>query len=170
MLVRGEMPAWYYLIMSTTRLVPLIKKEAEAAMLGPEVRPVQVGEPLMTTIWKVFMQGAKESLEAILRPEQVAVGVNGGLSILVHGIRALMQQSPGLVCVKLDLRNAFNEVDRAALVRAVRSHHELRDILPLMVSTYLPETTAVMGRACERLFGEGEERGCLLYTSPSPRD
>ena len=77
-----------------------------------------------------------------------------------------MQQSPGLVCVKLDLRNAFNEVDRAALVRAVRSHHELRDILPLMVSTYLPETTAVMGRACERLFGEGEERGDVSTGGP----
>jgi hypothetical protein len=112
------------------------------------------------------MEAMNKKMEAIFRPQQVAVGVKGGLSILVHGVRALMQQSPDLVCVKLDLRNAFNEVDRAALVRAVRSHHELRDILPLMVSTYLPETTAVMGRACERLFGEGEERGDVSTGGP----
>jgi hypothetical protein len=48
----------------------------------------------------------------------------------------------------------------------VRSHPELRDIIPLMVSTYLPETTAVMGRACERLFPEGEERGDVSTGGP----
>lgn len=71
MLVRGELPDWYYLLMSTTRLVPLVKKEAGDGMLGPEVRPVQVGEPLMTTIWKVFMKQAREALERILRPGDV---------------------------------------------------------------------------------------------------
>ena len=84
--------------------------------------------------------------------EQVAVGVNGGLSILVHGIRALMQQSPGLVCVKMDLSNAFNEVERAALVEAVRRHPELHDLLPFMANTYTPETMAVVGATKDRLF------------------
>ena len=88
----------------------------------------------------------------------------GGLSILVHGVRALMQQSPGLVCVKLDLRNAFNEVERAALVEAVYSYPELHDLVPLMVKTYAPETTAVMGRRCEALF-EGE-RGDVSQGGP----
>ena len=125
---------------------------------------MQVGDPLITTTWKVLMGGVQRKLEGILRPQQVAVGVQGGLSILVHGVRALMQQSPGLVCVKLDLRNAFNEVERAALVEAVYSYPELRDLVPLMVKTYAPETTAVMGRGCEALF-EGE-RGDVSQGGP----
>ena len=165
MAARGELPDWYYYLISSTKMVPVVKRHDPDAP-GPEVRPVQVGDPLIATTWKTIMAEMGEKMEGILRPQQVAVGVKGGLSILVHGVRAMLQQSPGLVVVKLDLRNAFNDVDRAELVRAVRSHHELGDILPLMVNTYVPETVAVMGRDCESLFSEGEERGDVSTGGP----
>ena len=53
---------------------------------GPEVRPVQVEDPLFTTIWKALLRDMQDKFEAIFRPEQVAVGVKGGLSIMIHGI------------------------------------------------------------------------------------
>ena len=90
--------------------------------------PVQMGDPLITTIWKALLRDMQEKLAAIFRPEQVAVGVKGGLSIMIHGIRALLQQSPEMVCVKMDLKNAFNEVERAALVEAVREHPQLHSL------------------------------------------
>ena len=117
--------------MSTTKLVPLVKRHNPEEP-GPEVRPVQVGDPLFTTIWKALLRDMQERFEAIFRPQQVAVGVKGGLSIMIHGMRALLQQSPQMVMIKMDLKNAFNEVERAVLVEAVRRHHQLHNLLPYM--------------------------------------
>ena len=96
LLARGELPDWFYLLMSSTKLVPLKKGEAPLGQ-GPAVRPVQVGDPFITSVWKVLMAGVQGRLEAIFRPQQVAVGVQGGLSILVHGVRALLQQPLAVV-------------------------------------------------------------------------
>ena len=76
--------------MSTTKLVPLVKSHNPGGP-GPDVRPVQVGDPLITTIWKALLRDMQERFEAIFRPQQVAVGVKGGLSIMIHGMRALLQ-------------------------------------------------------------------------------
>ena len=164
MIARRELPQWYYLLMSTTKLVPLIKSRNPWGP-GPDVRPVQVGDPLITTIWKALLRDMQEKLAAIFRPEQVAVGVKGGLSIMIHGMRALLQQSPEMVCVKMDLKNAFNEVERASLVEAVREQPQLHSLLPLMTATYTHETWAMLGRTAESLFGE-EERGDASQGGP----
>ena len=124
-----------------------------------------MGDPLITTIWKALLRDMQERFEAIFRPQQVAVGVKGGLSIMIHGMRALLQQSPQMVMVKMDLKNAFNEVERAVLVEAVRRHHQLHNLLPYMAATYTHETFALMGRTAERLF-EGEERGDASQGGP----
>eukprot|EP00966_Prymnesium_polylepis_P114435 2644459-Prymnesium_polylepis.1 len=44
---------------------------------------------------------------SVLTPQQVAVGVQGGSSILMHGIRATMEHRRDFVVVKIDLRNAY---------------------------------------------------------------
>ena len=56
LIARGELPDWFYLLVSSTKLTPIIKSHDPGA-IGPEVRPVQVGDPLITTIWKVLMGG-----------------------------------------------------------------------------------------------------------------
>ena len=40
--------------MSTTKLVPLVKSHNPGCP-GLDVRPVQVGDPLITTIWKALV-------------------------------------------------------------------------------------------------------------------
>ena len=54
MIARGELPQWFYFLMSTTKLVPLVKSHNPGCP-GPDVRPVQVGDPLITTIWKALV-------------------------------------------------------------------------------------------------------------------
>merc|ERR1712086_900169 len=56
----------------------------------------------------------------VLAPQQVAVGVSGGISIMINGIRILLEQRGDFVLVKIDLKNAYNEIDRSALLRRCR--------------------------------------------------
>lgn len=111
----------------------------------------------MCTIWKHLIRGTRKELENILRPHQVAVGVKGGLSILIHGMRLLMQQNPDHMFVKIDLRNAFNKVERAAMLGAIRSHPALDSLVPMFEKTYVHETMAFVGREKRTLFGVEDE-------------
>eukprot|EP00966_Prymnesium_polylepis_P136815 3161268-Prymnesium_polylepis.1 len=43
----------------------------------------------------------------VLAPQQMAVGVAGGISVLIHGIRVMLEEHPEFVVVRLDLRNAY---------------------------------------------------------------
>lgn len=100
---RGDMPDWYYLI--NIRNLGTYYHELQLDKVGPpcqevvsrcaddgkdpDVRPLQVNDPLMCTIWKHLIKGTRTELESILqrtRPHQVAVGMKGGLSILIHGM------------------------------------------------------------------------------------
>ena len=72
-----------------------------------------MGETDLCAITRTLWSSAEESLAAYLSPQQVAVGVPGGLSILVHGVRELLTHRPDFVVVRLDLANAYNTIDRA---------------------------------------------------------
>ena len=60
---------------------------------------MQVGDSLVTSIWKAIMDKMNPKMEAIFCPQQVAVGVKGGLGILVHGARALLDCGCARLCV-----------------------------------------------------------------------
>ena len=45
-------------------------------------------------------------------------------------IRAILEANPDFVAVKIDLKNAYNEVDRAAILEAILSNPATRDFAP----------------------------------------
>ena len=58
--------------------------------------------------------------------QQVVAGTPGGLSLLVMGVRLLLEVNPGFIVVKTILRNTYNEVKRAAVLRALQASPFLR--------------------------------------------
>ena len=60
----------------------------------------------------------REKARAILQPHQLGVGLPGGAKAAAHAARLLLINS-GRGIVKLDFCNAFNELDRSALINAV---------------------------------------------------
>ena len=61
----------------------------------------------------------------MLWPLQAGVGVSGGAERVVHAVRNWAQRhagQPHKVVLKVDFQNAFNSVDRAAVLQAVRQH------------------------------------------------
>ena len=86
-------------------------------------RPVAVGETLRRLAAKVLLCSYKNTLREYLEPCQVGVGTRGGCEAVVHTCRqwiARNKQDNRKILVKVDISNAFNCVDRSAVLQAVR--------------------------------------------------
>ena len=57
-----------------------------------------------------------------LGPTQLGVGVSRGVEIFAATVRLALESNPRWVVVKVDFRNAFNEVSRVALLRFCAAH------------------------------------------------
>ena len=93
---------------------------------GPDdVRPIAVGETLRRLASKCLCQAMRDSAQELLARVQVGVAVPLGGEAAVHTARQWMHRRGGHatdVFLKVDFHNAFNTVDRAALLRQVRLH------------------------------------------------
>ena len=89
---------------------------------GGGVRPIAVGEILRRLTSKCLMMMVRDDARQYFAPVQLGVGVPSGAEAAVHTVRAWLQRhhaTAGHVMVKLDFTNAFNNVDRRAVLEAV---------------------------------------------------
>jgi hypothetical protein len=129
------LPTWFYLFFSHVKLVAPFKQQTSPGA-SPEVRPIGIGECLRRTITRAVIADRKEVLAGHLLPQQVAVGVPFGIGLLVFGLRAMLEMHPDWVVVKLDLRNAYNEIKRARILQRLLEAETLKDLAPLFWATY----------------------------------
>ena len=69
-----------------------------------------------------------------LGPTQLGVGVSRGAGIFASTVRLALEENPRWVVVKVDFRNAFNEVSRLAFLRFVAAHFP--QLLLLLLAAY----------------------------------
>ena len=143
-------PPWFYSAWAIAGLTPLVKRaltpEEEARRVCPDVRPIAVGEAALRAIWRQMAAAGASAAADILRPQQVAVGVSGGLSILVHGVRMLVEMERGFVVVKLDMRNGYNAVSRSVLLRRLSHHPQLAHWVPFLHLLSGPGSDLLVGQ------------------------
>ena len=118
LLARGEGPSELapHLASATLHALP---KGAD------DLRPIAVGETLRRLVSKCLCKAVWEAARNHLVPLQVGVAAPLGAEAAVHTTRQWAQRHAGSatkVVVKLDCQNAFNMVDRGALLRMVRLH------------------------------------------------
>ena len=104
----ADLPPWFYFLSSTTYMNAPIKTPAPSADRAPDVRPIGAGECLRRAIHSSLATAFKPAFANHLWPQQVAVGVEGGISKLIFGVRLVVGSNPGFIVAKLDLRNAYN--------------------------------------------------------------
>ena len=76
---------------------------------------------------------------------------------LIHGVRFILEQRGDFVVVKLDMKNGFNEISRAVMLRRMAEHPRLAHLVPFLHAVLAsPSELYVKG---ERLFGEGGRQG-----------
>ena len=82
-----------------------------------------VGETWRRLVGKALSGAVIEELRLLLEPTQLGVGTRGGAEALVHTTRQWLHRNrddPQKIRVTLDLENAFNSIDRSAVLAAVR--------------------------------------------------
>jgi len=102
----------------------------------PDVRPLSVGECLRRAIYASVANQFKEPFRDHLWLQQVAVGVPSGLNLLIFSVMMLLELHPDWIVVKLDLRNAYNELKRAAVLSRMQAVDTVRDLVPLTFVSY----------------------------------
>ena len=136
----ADLPGWFYAVVTAVKAALPIKSPAPAPDAAPDIRPIGVGEVLRRAIHSALVAQHKELLRQHLWPQQVAIGVPSGMSVLVFGVRFMLEVHPEFVVVRLDLKNAHNEVKRASMVRRTAAAEHLGALVPLLWATYCPKS------------------------------
>ena len=148
-------PPWFYLLWGAGRLVPLVKARPAPGQ-QPDARPVVVGEPDLSAVLRAVVQPQAAAAAAYLSPQQVAVGVPGGISVVVHGLRELLLEAqPDFVVVRIDLRNAYNACCRSAMFRRLVRSGVLGTAVPLLQRLDGPEGMLFVRDLCHECVWTG---------------
>ena len=118
------------------------------------VRPIAVGFTLRRMSGKMLMCKVNGKCETLLQPNQLGVGTPKGAEAAVHAIRAYVK-SPEMinkVLLKIDMKNAFNQVRRDVILELVKEHTP--EIFQYVYQCY-SKTTSLF-------FGSFSEDGCVL--------
>ena len=89
-------------------------------------RPVAVGETLRRWTAKCVTKKATADCEAYLSPNQLGVGVKCGAEAIIHAASSILHDDnipqEKKWFLQIDFENAFNMIDRGAVISAVRRH------------------------------------------------
>ena len=90
---------------------------------GWGVRPIAVGDTFRRLVGKVLLKTPLVQAQAAgLRPRQTGVGVPMACDLIAMGVQSVAQStSKEWVVLQVDLRNAFNSVDRHTMLEVART-------------------------------------------------
>nr|GEU54181.1 hypothetical protein [Tanacetum cinerariifolium] len=107
------------------RCSPILAEFVASAPLTPllktdnEIRPIAVGTIWRRLVSKVAMKGMGKEMSKYLSDFQFEVGVSGGAEAVLHNVNRLLSEyhnDRSLAMLTVDLSNAFNLLDRSALL------------------------------------------------------
>jgi hypothetical protein len=84
-------------------------------------RPIAIGEVIARVVGRASCVQLRAPLNDYFEPNQFGVMAKGGAEQIVHTITAHLARNPGHALVSLDARNAFNSVNRGAMLKAQQS-------------------------------------------------
>jgi hypothetical protein len=116
---------------------------------GDGVRPIAIGETFYKLAALHAITSVSSILADILQPIQFGVGIPGGTEIAASLLQSLLTDtgahSAGLAC---DFRNAFNEVDRAHILKSLSGAPPRSDLAHRPLGLPVPSPLGVA--ACRR--------------------
>ena len=100
--VNVELPSWYYWVACATKMIALVKKEAEVQGGIPDVRPIGMGGCKRRAWTSRLMKDNAGVFKRSFWPVQVAVGVKAGVPKLIYAVTEHMLHNKTHVLLKLD--------------------------------------------------------------------
>jgi len=86
---------------------------------GTSVRPLCCGDPIRRLVGKCFCIAGKEDITKAFKKRNYGVGCPGGVEVVAHSLREVLtkHKDSKMALLKIDFRNAFNEVKREHFVK-----------------------------------------------------
>jgi hypothetical protein len=104
-------------------LQPFVAGGVSIALSKPNrgVRPLCCGDSIRRLVAKCFCHGGKDEISKSFAGQNYGVGCPGGVEVIAHSLRdtLLRHKDSDLALLKIDFKNAFNLLERDAIVRAV---------------------------------------------------
>ena len=91
-----------------------------------DCRPVAKGYSLPKAVTKVWFLPFKKEIIAKTSPTQYRCGKSAGGSKMIFAIQLLLEAHPDHVIVALDVKNAYNEIDRRMVLDEFWGHRSIR--------------------------------------------
>ena len=86
-----------------------------------KIRPIIIQCPFHKVASHILIQNFNSMAIELCGNRQLGNGIKGGVEILVHSIRLLLELNPEWVILKTDIKNAFNEISRNAIINTVNN-------------------------------------------------
>jgi hypothetical protein len=112
----GRCPKSLAEFVASAPLTPLLKPDGG-------IRPIAVGTIWRRLVSKVAMKGVGKDMAKYLNDFQFGVGISGGAEAILHSVNRVLSErhaDGSLAMLTVDFANAFNMVDRSALLHEVR--------------------------------------------------
>ena len=134
--LNGKLPSWFYKLKVAVRVACLT--DSNDAAQNRKVRPIALTCCQKRAWTSALVKQKSASLARFLQPYQVAVGIKGGAHLVPLAINTHLALHPDHVVVSLDIRNAFNEGERALIMEAIGANECTRFLVPLMGAMLQP--------------------------------
>ena len=141
--LRGDLPPWFYPVWLTVQAVPLFKSEQQNTL-----RPVGVRNPLLKLWHRQVVIQNKQELKRYLEPQQIAC-TEAGAAKLVMAVRKLVELKRNFVVLKLDLKNAFNDIARRTAIEALEEEPTLKHLAWFAATVLAPYSGLDSGHEVE---------------------
>ena len=169
--VNAELPSWYYWVACATKMIALVKKEAEVQGGVPDVRPIGMGGCKRRAWTSRLMKDNADTFKRSFWPVQVAVGVKAGVPKLIYAVTEHMLHNKTHVLLKLDFTNAFNSVWRKAVLKACLENPEWRHLYRFFWCTLSPKSIIFgIDNLSEEGMQQGDPAGPVGYCMSSHSD
>ncbi|XP_063534955.1 uncharacterized protein LOC134744937 [Cydia strobilella] len=115
LMLSGKVNPLFEPIIYGANLIALTKKDGG-------IRPIAVGSTFRRLTSKISVRHVLSKLQKQFEPVQLGFGTKGGCEAAVHALRTCLINDQCEVLLKIDVKNAFNSLNRDALLAEVNNH------------------------------------------------
>ena len=137
--VKTELPPWFYKVWLSLQAVALYKSSERE-----DVRPLGLRNSLVKLFHREVMSQCKAKVGEFLKPVQLGQSMAGAAK-LVYAIGRPLRTNRERICCRIDLKNAFNECSKSAILETLEAEESLAHLSTFAATILSPDAALESG-------------------------